>query len=75
VDYFGGGRSRSDEVILEATAPVANIEAELGRHVFPLVVSLFERFGVTGLSNTFVEAEIARMRQNNFGGLTRPLKG
>jgi transcriptional regulator with XRE-family HTH domain len=75
VDYFGGGRSRSDEVILEATAPVANIEAELGRHVFPLVVSLFERFGVTGLSNTVVEAEIARMRQNNFGGLTRPLKG
>ena len=66
-DYFGGGRSRGDEALLEGTAPVATVEAELGRYVFPFVSSLFERFGVTGVSISFVESEIERMRQNNFG--------
>jgi hypothetical protein len=53
--------------MLEGTAPAATVEAELGRHVFPFVSSLFERFGVTGVSIAFVESEIERMRQNNFG--------
>jgi len=67
IDYFGGGRSRSDEAMLEGTAPAATVEAELGRYVFPFISSLFERFGVTGVSISFVESEIERMRQNNFG--------
>ncbi|MGB8841616.1 MAG: hypothetical protein WCC64_11140 [Aliidongia sp.] len=66
-DYFGGGQSRSDEVMLEGTAPVASVEADLAQYVLPLVGSLFERFGVTGLSAGFVEAELSRMRLNCFG--------
>jgi transcriptional regulator with XRE-family HTH domain len=67
VDYFGGGRSRSDDAMLEGIAPAETVEAELGRYVFPLVASLFERFGVKGLSETFVQAEIERMQKNKFG--------
>lgn len=67
VDYFGGGRSRSDEAMLEGTAPAVDIEANLGSHVYPLVSSLYERFGVTGISSEFVDGELARMRRNNFG--------
>ncbi len=75
VDYFGGGRSRSDEALLEGTAPAADIEQNLGTHVYPLASSLFERFGVTGLSSAFVESELDRMRRNNFGGDTARTKG
>lgn len=75
VDYFGGGRSRSDEAILEGSAPAATVEAELGRYVFPFVTSLFERFGVAGVSMTFVESEIERMQQNNFGNQASSSKG
>jgi transcriptional regulator with XRE-family HTH domain len=67
IDYFGGGRSRSDEAMLEGTAPAEDVVADLGRYVFPLVSSLFERFGVTGLSETFVQSEIERMQKNKFG--------
>jgi transcriptional regulator with XRE-family HTH domain len=67
VEYFGGGRSRTDEAMLEGTAPAATVEAELGRHVHPLVASLFERFGVTGISENFVASDLDRMRQNRFG--------
>jgi len=67
VDYFGGGRSRTDEAVLEGTAPASAAEAELGKYVFPLVASLFERFGVTGISSAFVDSELDRMRRNDFG--------
>jgi integrase len=67
VDYFGGGRSRSDEALVETTAPVAAVEKELGQLVYPLVSSVFERFGVTGISPAFVGAELQRMRSNRFG--------
>jgi transcriptional regulator with XRE-family HTH domain len=67
VDYFGGGRSRTDEAMLEGTAPAATVENDLCRYVYPFVSSLFERFGVTGISERFVSAELDRMRANNFG--------
>jgi transcriptional regulator with XRE-family HTH domain len=69
VDYFGGGRSRSDEAMLEGNAPAASVEAELGRYVYPLIGSLFERFGVTGISETFIASELDRMRGNRFGDM------
>jgi transcriptional regulator with XRE-family HTH domain len=75
VDYFGGGRSRTDEALLEGTAPAAAIDRELASFVYPLVSSLFERFGVTGISSSFVESELDRMRQNNFGEAQPELKG
>jgi transcriptional regulator with XRE-family HTH domain len=74
IDYFAGGRSRSDEAILEGTAPADSVESELGRYVFPFVASLFERFGVAGLSEIFVQAEIERMRKHNFGDPVAALK-
>jgi len=64
VDFFGGGRSRTDEAMLEATVPAAAIEPELSRYVTPLVSSLFERFGVTGISPEFIENELRRMQQS-----------
>ncbi|HEV2652628.1 MAG TPA: hypothetical protein VGU69_15320 [Rhizomicrobium sp.] len=67
VDYFGGGRSRSDEALLEGSASGVDVATHLGAAVYPMVSSLFERFGVTGVSPAFVDAELDRMRTNNFG--------
>lgn len=67
VDFFGGGRSRTNEAMLEGTAPAGEVEKDLGRFVYPLVRSLFERFGVAGISEDFVSSELDRMRANNFG--------
>jgi len=75
VDYFGGGRSRSDEAILEGVAPAADIESNLAVYVYPLISSLFERFGVTGISPDFVASELERMRNNNFGEQAAEAKG
>lgn len=61
-----GGASRSDEAVIEAVVPVADIKADLAKHLHPMIASLFERFGITGLSIARVEAELERMRQNNF---------
>ncbi len=63
--FFGeGGRSKSDEAMLEATAPVSDIDKNLAAYVTPIVSSLFERFGVTGTTSQFVESELDRMRRN-----------
>lgn len=75
VDYFGGGRSRTDEAMLEGTAPVADIENNLAGYVIPIVGSLFERFGVTGISDAFIVSELTRMRNNRFGDLALESKG
>jgi transcriptional regulator with XRE-family HTH domain len=64
--FFGGARSRSDEAMLEGSATVSTIETNLAGPVLPLVSSLLARFGVTGTASSFVEVELARMRQNNF---------
>lgn len=64
--YFNGGRSRSDEVLLEGCTAAGAIDENLGAQVYPLIASLFERFGVTGISAEFVESVLARMRANRF---------
>ncbi|HEY5306082.1 MAG TPA: helix-turn-helix transcriptional regulator [Pseudolabrys sp.] len=61
-----GGASRSDEAVLEAVVPVSDIKDDLAKHLHPMIASLFERFGITGLSIARVEAELDRMKQNNF---------
>jgi transcriptional regulator with XRE-family HTH domain len=61
-----GGGSRSDEAALEASLSIKDIDDKLAEAVHPMIASLFERFGVTGLSIDRVEAEIERMRKNNF---------
>lgn len=50
--------AKSDEVMLETTVPADRIEADLAACVYPLVASLFERFGVSKLSPDHVKGEI-----------------
>jgi transcriptional regulator with XRE-family HTH domain len=64
--FIEGGAARSDEALLETTVPVSEIETNLANHLHPLIASLFERFGVTGLSIERVAAELDRMRKNKF---------
>jgi transcriptional regulator with XRE-family HTH domain len=66
---FEGGGARSDEAMLETTVPVDEIESKLGEHLHPLIASLFERFGVTGLTPDRVAAELNRMKANRFGSV------
>lgn len=56
-----GHAARSDEAVLETTIPATDVESRLAEHVFPLVSSLYERFGVTGLSESRVQAELGRL--------------
>jgi transcriptional regulator with XRE-family HTH domain len=63
---FEGGAARSDEAVLETTTLAKDITAKLAEIVHPLVASLFERFGVTGLSVDRVSAELERMKNNHF---------
>jgi len=58
-----GGAARSDEAVLEAVVPAAGISDHLTAHIFPLVSSLYERFGVTGLSEIRVQAEVDRLQK------------
>ena len=63
---FEGGSARSDEAMLETVIPINRIGTALAEHLQPMVASLFERFGVTGLSVDRVAAELDRMRKNYF---------
>lgn len=60
--FMEGGAARSDEAMLETLVPVKEIKSNLGAYLHPLIASLFERFGVTGLSVERVEAELEKMR-------------
>jgi transcriptional regulator with XRE-family HTH domain len=64
---FEGGAARSDEALLEATVSATDISKNLSEILTPMVSSLFERFGVTGLSVESVESEVKRLRSGNFG--------
>lgn len=63
---FEGGAARSDEALLEATVPAATISAKLPSIITPMASSLFERFGIAGLSEESVAAELERMTKNRF---------
>jgi hypothetical protein len=72
---FEGGGARSDEAMLETTVPVDQIESKLGEHLHPLIASLFERFGVTGLTPDRVATELNRMKANRSGRSEARLRG
>jgi transcriptional regulator with XRE-family HTH domain len=63
---FEGGAARSDEALLETTVTVQDIKEKLAEVLHPLVASLFERFGVSGLSVERVRAEVGRLTANSF---------
>jgi transcriptional regulator with XRE-family HTH domain len=66
-----GGAARSDEAMLETDVSIKDIAARLPEVVHPLVASLFERFGVTGLSVDQVKGELDKMRKNHFSSIRR----
>jgi transcriptional regulator with XRE-family HTH domain len=66
---FEGGAARSDEALLETTVAVQDIKKKLAEVVHPLAASLFERFGVSGLSVERVRAEIGRLTANSFSSV------
>ncbi len=57
-----GAAARSDEAMIETRVPASEIERNLGQYLYPLVASLYERFGVTGLSVERVQAEVTRLQ-------------
>ena len=61
--YFeaGAGAAKSNEAVLEAVMPARNIPARLADYIYPLVSSLYERFGITELSQDFVKKELERL--------------
>jgi transcriptional regulator with XRE-family HTH domain len=59
-----GAAARSDEAMLETTVLVRDIETNLAGCIFPLVTSLYERFGVTGLSLGRVQDEVSRLQKS-----------
>lgn len=62
---FEGGAARSDEAALETSVSIKDVDANLAGALHPLVASLFERFGMTGLSESRVDAELEKMKKNN----------
>jgi hypothetical protein len=57
--------------MLESSVPAKDIERDLAKVFHPYIASLFERFGVTGLSVDRVSAELERMRKNRFSSVRR----
>ncbi|BCM17614.1 helix-turn-helix domain-containing protein [Mesorhizobium sp. J8] len=62
-----GHPARSDEAVLEATLPADAIEDRLAEYLTPLLASLYDRFGVAGLSLNRVEAEVHRLLNSSVG--------
>ena len=50
--------------MLETVVPASDIEKDLATHILPLIASLYERFGVTGLSLDRVRAEVERLQNS-----------
>lgn len=59
-----GHAARSDEAMLEAVLPAEDISNNLADHLFPLVSSLYERFGVTGLNQDRVASEVEQLMKS-----------
>ena len=62
-----GHAARSDEAVLELEAPAEDMEAHLADHIFPIVSSLYERFGVVGLSINRVTSEVKSLLASRTG--------
>jgi len=56
-----GHAARSDEAVLEATLSADGIEGRLAEILLPMLTSLYDRFGVAGLSPNRIEAEVQRL--------------
>lgn len=59
-----GHAARGDEAMLEAVLPAKDLSERMAEHLFPLVSSLYERFGVAGLNQSRITAEVDRLLQS-----------
>lgn len=64
--FMEGRPSRSDEVLLEADIPAADMKEHLAEHLQPLISSLFERFDAESVSYEFVASEVSKFIKNRF---------
>ena len=62
-----GHAARSDEAVLETTVSADDITGRLAQHLFPMIASLYERFGITVLTVSRVQAEAERMLKSHVG--------
>jgi transcriptional regulator with XRE-family HTH domain len=61
-NILGEGRAaRSDEAVLEISIPAYDITLRLAEYLYPLVSSLYEKFGATDISKDFVQSEVKRL--------------
>jgi transcriptional regulator with XRE-family HTH domain len=56
-----GSAARGDEAVLEIATTVAQVREDLAKVLFPMIATLYERFGVVGLSIEGVRAEVDRL--------------
>jgi len=56
-----GHAARGDEAVLEVSVPADDIEVRMAEYLLPLLASLYDRFGVAGLSLNRVDAEVQRL--------------
>ena len=57
----GAGAAKNNEAVLQAIIPIEDISSRLAEHIYPIVTSLYERFGIAELSRTFVDRQIAEL--------------
>jgi hypothetical protein len=62
----GNHISRSNEIVLEGTVTLAQVQDNLAEIVHGLLAPLYERFDFFQLPMTLVEEELARMTRNRF---------
>jgi transcriptional regulator with XRE-family HTH domain len=65
---FEQGAAKSNEAVLQAVVPIEDIPIRLADHIYPMVASLYERFGIAQLSKAFVDRQIMELinrRSNN----------
>jgi len=62
-----GHAARSDEAVLEAVVSAEGVTDRLAEYLLPPVSSLYERFGVVGLSENRVRAEVDRLVKSRAG--------
>lgn len=55
-----GHAARSDEAVLETSLSSDHVEGRLAEILLPLLASLFDRFGIAGLSHGRVDSEVQR---------------
>ncbi len=70
--FIEGHAASSDEAVLETRFSANDIERRLAEHLHPLMTSLYERFGVTGLSLKRVDEEVQRLLSSRINEERRP---